>query len=541
MAWIATGMIVGGGMNYMASRSSSKRQAQAQRETNDANARMAQMANEMEMERYFQSRGAAMGATYEELTARPGDENYNSQLSMFNEDGSAKTSAVLPLYLSDMEKELGANIEDKYGAITEAYDPMGEYKKVQGIRDGLAGAEAGMVSTVNDVFSGQELNNTNSYLDSILDTRMSGIQGINTASANALANKSGARFAGAEGVAGARFTGAGEVGSARQSGTEGMADARFDGSANVGDARLTGANLNITSRMMGLGEVQDARNSISQAEAQAILNEGQRNAARADFTGRSGIVGASGNSQAQTLAALMNAYTNAGVNSANNRLMNAQDASDVYLANAQDLGGAYIDNAMDYRTDLVSSAEDRKADGVATAQDYDTARVSNAEDLNKIYLNNATDAEKIMVNTAQDRAKVLEQGALEKFAAYENNLQDRKNVGQVGNVLNAISNNATVGLDNMYAPEKLASSALSAAGMQIGTGRAPEANVPAYTAPVKGSGWQDAAAGVQGALSGAMLANSLAGSFGSSSSPTYKPGWDKASTQAAFDALPGPS
>jgi hypothetical protein len=557
MAWIATGMVVSGGINYMASKSASKNQLRAQRETNDANARMAQMANEMEMERYFQSRGAAMGATYEELTTRPTrkatqedidngkagaigeeieNEEYDPELSMFSEDGSSKTSAVLPLYLSDMEREMGANIEDKYQGISEAYDGVGEFNRVQELRQGMAGAEQGMVDTVNNVYSGQELSNTNAYLDDILNTRTQGVNSVKAAQLDGLAGKNAARTLGNTAVASSRLTGASEIGLARTDGTDGVASARLDGSQNlgavrlvgenmVGNARNTGANLNTTARMMGLGEVQDARDSISQAQAQAILNEGQRNAARADFTGRTGIVGNSGNAQAQTLAALMNAYTNAGVNAGNNRLLNAQDASDVYLANAQDIGQAGIDNAsgmrdalnlnaQDYRTDLVSNASDRKADSVANAQGLDLARVANAEDLRTEYMDSAIDKNAIDVGAAKDLAKVSEQGALEKFAAYEQNLKNKKDFSQVGSALNNIANNSTAGMGNVYAPENATSSALGNAGMKIGLGAMPEANVPAYTAPVKTSGWEHAGAAIQGGLSGAMLANGLAGSFG---------------------------
>ena len=70
---------------------------------------------------------------------------------------------------------------------------------------------------------------------------------------------------------------------------QGKSDARFAGAQAI-DARLTGVDLTSGARMMGLDEIQQARLSAAQAEAQSILNEGQRNAARQDFTGRSGIV-----------------------------------------------------------------------------------------------------------------------------------------------------------------------------------------------------------------------------------------------------------
>ena len=446
MSFIAAALIVGGATaagSYLSGRSARK----AQQSQNAANAQQADMANQMEMERYYQSRGAAMGATYDELIQRPFTEDgsnnpaYDENLSMFNPDGTAKQSAVLPLYLSGLEGEMADSFTDTYGALGDRFDGIGQYDRIQNLRQGLSGAEQGMIDTVNQVYDGSELASGQQYLDSILSTRLGGLSDVETA--------------------------------------------RFAGAQAMGDARITGAGLNVDARLTGLDQIQQERLSASQAQAQAILNEGQRNAARADFTGRSGIVGASGNSQAATLAALMNAYSDAGVNAANNRVLNAQDAADVYLSNAQDFGTAFLDNATD---------------------------------ANQIFLDNASDANQIATDTATGRSKALEQASLADFALYEQNLQNRKNFGQSTGALSAIAANSTAGLNNVYAGENATSAALRTAGMQIGQGRTPEVNIPSYTAPVKESIGSSLAQGLQSGVSAYLLGNSLFG--GSSSDPT---------------------
>lgn len=445
MSFIAAAVIgsavVGAGASMVASRNARK----AQNSQNAANERMANMANEMEMERYYQSRGAAMGATYNELIARPGDANYDPNLSMFNEDGTAKNSAVLPLYLSDLETDMAEDYRSTYGALQGSYDGMSEYDRIQQIRQGLAPAEQGYLNTINDVYSGNELAQGRSYLDTILNTREQGVSDVNAA---------------------------------QVAGLQGKSDARFAGAGAMGDARMSGVDLATLARLRGLGETQQARLSASDAEAQSILYEGQRNAANQDFTGRSGIIGNSGNAQAQTLAALMNAYSQAGINAANNRVLNAQDASDVYLANAQDLGAAYLDNATD---------------------------------ANRVFMDNATDADAIATETARNYADARERGALAQFALYEQNLANRKDGSQISNALNNASNNARAGLNTVYAGQDATNSSIRNAGMQIGQGRTPEVNIPSYTAPVKDNPLAHVNAGIQGGLSGYMLANSMGG------------------------------
>lgn len=456
MSFIA--VAIGGSalLGFAASRSASKNARRAQAEQNDANAQIAQMANEMEMERYYQSRGAAMGATYAELTAKPNNpdgtvnEDYDPNLSMFNEDGSAKSSAVLPLYLSQLESDMGESYQESYSALGDRYDGLAEYDRIRAAQAGLAPSEQGYLQTINNVYDGTELSEGGRYLDSILATRGEGVDDVQAARAAGLANTARARFTGAEGVA---------------------------------DARLLGANMNRDARLSGLDEIQQQRLSASQAQAQAILNEGQRNAANADFTGRSGIVGASGNSQAATLAALMNAYSDAGVNAANNRVLNAQDAADVYLANSKDTGTAIIDNY---------------------------------KDLNQIYLDNAADADNINTSAAEARAGINEQDALSRFALYEQNLANRKDGSQMTRGLNTISQNAKAGLDTVYAANDATSASIQKAGMQIGQGNTPQVNVPSYQAAPRGNTFADINAGIQSGVSGYLLANAIgnAGGFG---------------------------
>ncbi len=413
----STAVLLAGGASVAASVAGSRNARKAQNAQNDMNAYLAQQKNEQDMMKYYQSRGAALGASYDELMAKPGEPGYDPNLSMFNADGSAKNSAVLPMYLSEMEKNLSGSISDKYDTLAENYDPQ----RMQDVQSQLAGAEQGMINTVNNVYNGNELAQTNSYLDSIQGQRELGLDGVTRA---------------------------------RLQGLDGKVDARLLGSEDMQNARLR-----------GLGMTQDARLSQSQAEAQAILNEGQRNAARQDFTGRSGIVGNSGNAQASTLAALMGAYTDAGVNAAENRLLNAQDASRVY---------------------------DR-----------------NAADRNRVGNLNASDTARNLEMNAVDKSRIADLGEADKFKSFKDNLTNQKNFNQISGALNTISNNQTAVNNSVFAPEAAASNALNAGGFQLGQGRPPTTAVPTYTAPVKTSVFEHLNQGVQGALAGYQLANGL--------------------------------
>ena len=415
----STAVLAAGGLAAGASVMSSRNATKAQNAQNDMNAQLAKQANEMEMQRYYQSRGAAIGASYEELMAKPGEAGYDPNLSMFNADGSAKNSAVLPMYLSEMEKNLSGSISDKYDTLAENYDP----ERMQNVQGQLAGAEQGMIDTVNNVYNGNELAQTNSYLDSIQGQRELGLDGVTRA---------------------------------RLQGLDGNVDARLLGSEDMQNARLR-----------GLGMTQDARLSQSQAEAQAILNEGQRNAAMQDFTGRSGIVGNSGNAQASTLAALMGAYTDAGVNAADNRLLNAQDASRVYD--------------------------------------------KNAADRNRVGVLNANDTARNLEMNAVDKSRIADLGEADKFKSFKDNLANQKNFNQISGALGTVANNQAAVNNSVFAPEAAASKALNAGGFQLGQGRPPEANIPSFTAPVETSVFEHLNAGVQGALSGYALANAFGG------------------------------
>jgi len=298
----------------------------AQRGANAANAEQARQANMAEMMRYWQSRGAAMGATYEEMTAQPFLEDgstpnpqYDPNVSMFSADGSAKHSAVLPMYLSGLESSMGQNIATKYDALQEAYDPEATMARLQGYREDLQPAVRGQIGTVQDLYSGAELAGRQEQLD------------------------------------------------------------------NVNNAR-----------------------------AQGILMTAQRNAAAQDFTGRSGIIGNSGNAQANTLQALAQGYANAGT-----------------------------------------------------------------------------------------------QTAASNMALYENDLAQRKNPNLVADTLTGAANASVAGLEQAYAPEKLATNALNQGGYQLGQGRMPEVNVGAITPVSRDNPFAHLSAGINAGVAGYGLANAF--------------------------------
>ena len=133
------------------------------------------------------------------------------------------------------------------------------------------------------------------------------------------------------------------------------------------------------------------------------------------------------------------------------RVLNAQDAYDVYEANALDLGAAYLDNATD---------------------------------ANKVFLDNATDADEIASTTAQNLANAREQDAVSRYALYEQNLANRKDGAQIGTALNNTARNATAGMNTVYAGQDTTNASLNRAGMQLGQGELPrQSSHP--TAPVK--------------------------------------------------------
>jgi hypothetical protein len=302
----------------------------AAKDLNAANIAQAQQATRDETERYMWARGGAMGATLEEMMAKPGDPLYKEGISMFNPDGSPTKSAVLPLYLSGMENTMGQNMQAKYDAIQEAYNPEESMAKLQGYREDLQPAVDGQIATVQDLYSGAELAGRQEQLD------------------------------------------------------------------NVNNAR-----------------------------AQGMLMAAQRNAAAQDFTGRSGIVGNSGNAITNQLQALAQGYAGAG-----------------------------------------------------------------------------------------------EKTAASNMALYENDLAQRKNPSLVSGALTGAANAGVAGLEQAYAPEKLASSALRGAGMITGTQAMPEVNVGAQTAV---PGYNPGSA-IMGGVNAGLGAYGLAQAFSGGGNAGYSSG-----------------
>ena len=64
-------------------------------------------------------------------------------------------------------------------------------------------------------------------------------------------------------------------------------------------------------------------------------------------------------------------------------------------------------------------------------------------------------------------------------------------------------------MQNYFLPENATASALNKGGFQLGQGRAPEYNVPSYTAPTPSNPMAHLNAGVQSGLGGYMLAKGM--------------------------------
>lgn len=323
---LATAIIGSAVVGAGASAYGASQNRKAQRAANDASAEQARQANMDEMMRYWQSRGAAMGATYDELTAKPfladgttPNPDYDPNVSMFSADGSAKHSAVLPMYLSGLESSMGQNIATKYDALQEAYNPEEQMALLQGYREQLQPAVDGQIQTVQDLYSGAELAGRQEQLD-----------------------------------------------------------------------------------------------KVNNARAQGMLMAAQRNAAAQDFTGRSGIVGNSGNAITNQLQALAQGYASAG-----------------------------------------------------------------------------------------------EKTAASNMALYENDLAQRKNPNLVANTLTGAANASVAGLEQAYAPEKLASGALNQGGYQLGQGRMPEVNVGAITPVSRDNPFAHLSAGLNAGVAGYGLYNAF--------------------------------
>jgi hypothetical protein len=354
-----------------ASMSASKNARKAQDSQNSANRAIADEANRMEMERFYASRGASA---------------YDIENGLIDD----KRSAILPYYLSGLENNLASGIEEKYGALQEAYNPNEMATEMGGYRDRLAGAEQGAIDAISGIYDGSQLSESNQFLENINNSRLQGQDSIDLAR---------------QGIADAR----GEVGEARLSGVDAQAEAAI-------------------------------RTAQQQASAQA----------RRGYNNPGGVLNNSGLAQAGTLQTLMDAYSGMAQNRADANILNAKDQ-------------------------------------VTTAGEG--------------------------LQGARERAKIDELNESAKFAAYENNLAQQKNAGQINTLLNSLAANQTAGVQNYFLPENATSGALNKGGFQLGQGRAPEYNVPSYTAPTPSNPMNAINAGINSGLSGYMLAQGLQNSY----------------------------
>jgi hypothetical protein len=364
-----------------ASMSASKNARKAQDSQNSANRAIADEANRMEMERFYASRGASA---------------YDIENGLIDD----KRSAILPYYLSGLENNLASGIEEKYGALQEAYNPNEMATEMGGYRDSLAGAEQGAINAISGIYDGSQLSESQQYLENINNSRLQGQDQIDVA-------------------------------------RQGIADAR----GGIAEARLGGVN----------------------AQAQAMTAEAQRRANQLGSMARTGgVVNNSGLANSQTLQALINAYGGMAQNRADANVLNAKDQ-------------------------------------VTTA----------GEGLQGV----------------RERSRINELDEAAKFAAYEQNLAEQKNVGQINNALNTLAANQTAGVQNYFLPENATASALNKGGFQLGQGRAPEYNVPSYTAPTPSNPMAHLNAGVQSGLGGYMLAKGMGfgGGGGGGAGSNYVP------------------
>lgn len=269
-----------------------------------------------------------------------------------------------------------------------------------------------------------------------------------------------------QGVTDQRLQGQGQIDLARQ----GIGDAR----AGVGDARgLVGDAREQT--INARDGIADARNAGLQSQATAMTLEAQRQAGNNNT--RNGV--RTGLGGAQSLQALMNSYVGMSRERANVDVLNQRDQ----VLNEQD---------------RVKTAQE----GVLTAKDAITTA---GEGLQGV----------------RERARIDELNETSKYAAYEQNLAEQKNAGQITNTLNSLANNQTAGVNNYFLPENVTTAALSGGGYLKGqAARASQYNSPSYTAPVKKGFLEHANAGVQGGLSTYMLASALGGGGGAPAGTT---------------------
>jgi len=198
-----------------------------------------------------------------------------------------------------------------------------------------------------------------------------------------------------QGITDQRLQGQGQIDLARQ----GIGDAR----AGVGDAR--GLVGDAREQMINARDgIADARNAGLQSQATAMTLEAQRQAGNNNT--RNGV--RTGLGGAQSLQALMNSYVGMSRERANVDVLNQRDQ----VLNEQD---------------RVKTAQE----GVLTAKDAITTA---GEGLQGV----------------RERASIDELNETSKYAAYEQNLAEQKNAGQITNTLNSLANNQTAGVNNYF-------------------------------------------------------------------------------------------
>jgi hypothetical protein len=162
MGFIAAAIIGSAVVGTAASVVGSRNARKAQNAQNDANQRIADEANRMEMERFYASRGASL------------DDIDSGEIA-------DKRSAIMPYYLSDTESGIAGSIADKYGELQEAYNPEDELARMQDFRNQLAGAEMGAVGAIQGIYDGSQLSESNQYLENINNSRLQGQDQIDVA------------------------------------------------------------------------------------------------------------------------------------------------------------------------------------------------------------------------------------------------------------------------------------------------------------------------------------------------------------------------
>ena len=451
---IVAAAVAGGVMAVGSSVSSSRNATKAQNNQNTENERRAKEANYAREKEWALSNGMSL-------------EDFENGTF----DGAR--SAIQPFYNNKLEGGIAQNISDKYGSLQEAYNPEEMTQQMDGYRSSFADSEQGAVGAIRGIYDGSQLSESQRYLQDITNQRLQGQGQIDLARQGMGDARTGVGLA------------RGEIGLAR----DGVGLAR-DG---VGLAR-DGVGFAREGEIAARNGIADARLQGVNAQAQAMTVEAQRQVAeqgRRGYNNPGGVLNNSGAGQAGMLQALMGMYSGMAGRRADVNVLNQQDQvlnEQVRIRNAQD----QVLNEQDQ----VLSAQDKittAQEGVLTAKDAITTAGEGLQG-------------------ARERAKIDELNETARFAAYESNLAERKNAGQITNTLNSLANNQTAGVNNYFLPENVTTAALSGGGYLKGqTARASQYNSPSFTAPVKKGFLEHANAGVQGGLSTYMLASALGG------------------------------